>query len=114
MSTNYDAVYNAVREQFDISWLTARALEIMNAAHYEVERPSVWMRPKLSIDGNQWCALYGDNLQDGVAGFGDSPALAMHAFDKAWWENLPQNKVADTIMNLHDETMKVLCEKGEE
>lgn len=46
--------------------------------------PSVMFRPRLSIDGNEWCALYGDNLQDGVAGFGDSPADAMWDFDKNW------------------------------
>jgi len=48
------------------------------------EAPSVMFRPKLFIDGNQWCALYGENLQEGVAGFGDSPAKAMHDFDKNW------------------------------
>lgn len=47
-------------------------------------RPSAIMRPKLSIDGNQWCALYGDNLQDGVAGFGNSPADAVWDFDRNW------------------------------
>lgn len=50
-----------------------------------VSNPSVLYRPRLTIDGNQWCALYGNNLQDGVAGFGDSPALAMEAFDRAWY-----------------------------
>jgi hypothetical protein len=52
------------------------------AARYE--RPSAIFRPRLSIDGNQWCALYGDNVQDGVAGFGDSPASAMWDFDRNW------------------------------
>ncbi|MBD1590333.1 hypothetical protein [Pseudomonas typographi] len=47
-------------------------------------QPSVLYRPKLSIDGNQWCALYGDNMHDGVAGFGDTPELAMHDFNKNW------------------------------
>lgn len=46
--------------------------------------PHVLMRPTLSIDGNQWCALYGVNLHDGVAGFGDTPAKAMVDFDKNW------------------------------
>lgn len=46
--------------------------------------PHVLMRPTLSLDGNKWCALYGDNLQDGVAGFGDSPELAMQDFDSNW------------------------------
>lgn len=39
---------------------------------------------KLSKDGNQWCWLYGDNLHDGVAGFGDTPAKAATAFDREW------------------------------
>lgn len=28
-------------------------------------------------DGNQWCALYGEDLQAGIAGFGNTPFLAM-------------------------------------
>ncbi len=46
--------------------------------------PHVLYKPALAPDGDQWCALYGDNLQEGVAGFGDTPAAAMAAFDKAW------------------------------
>jgi len=62
-----------------ISWQMAAAA---------AERPSVLYRPALRIDGNQWCALYGENLQDGVAGFGDSPVEAMHAFDAEWNKKL--------------------------
>ena len=54
----------------------------------QLSRPSYMLRPRLSIDGNQWCALYGENLQDGVAGFGDSPEDAYTAFDDAWREPL--------------------------
>ena len=46
--------------------------------------PALLWRPRLFIDGNQWCALYGDNLQDGVAGFGDTPDKAMRNFDLNW------------------------------
>jgi hypothetical protein len=46
--------------------------------------PHVLMCPAISVDGNQWCALYGANLHDGVAGFGDTPAKAMRDFDKNW------------------------------
>lgn len=56
----------------------------LSIAASEYQRPSAVYRPAISIDGNQWCALYGANLQDGVAGFGESPELAMWAFDKAW------------------------------
>lgn len=79
------AVESALRDAFGMAshHLQCVANEYMTAA-YEQQRPSVLMRPAISVDGNQWCALYGDNLQDGVAGFGNSPALAMADFDKAW------------------------------
>lgn len=47
------------------------------------------LRPSISIDGNQWCVLYGEDLQNGVAGFGDSPYLAVLAFNAAWQRKLP-------------------------
>ena len=56
-------------------------------------QPSVLYRPTLSIDGDQWCALYGDDLQTGVAGFGDSPEQAMWDFDKNWSAKLPSKDV---------------------
>ena len=37
---------------------------------------------KISIDGDMWCWLHGDNLQDGVAGFGKTPYLAALDFNK--------------------------------
>jgi hypothetical protein len=36
------------------------------------------------MDGNKWCALYGEDLQSGCCGFGDSPEEAMDAFDVEW------------------------------
>ena len=54
------------------------------SAAIEAQRPSYLYRPTVTLDGDQWCALYGPDLQVGVAGFGDSPALAMEAFDRAW------------------------------
>ena len=53
------------------------------------ERPCVLWKPSLFRDGNQWCALLGENIQDGVVGFGDSPDAAMWSFDEAWREKLP-------------------------
>ena len=56
-------------------------------------RPSAIFRPRIYIDGNQWCVLYGENLQDGVAGFGDSPELAMHDFDVNWATALTKKRI---------------------
>lgn len=46
--------------------------------------PSVLYRPKLYKDGDMWCALYGDDIQSGVCGFGTSPEKAMCEFNKNW------------------------------
>lgn len=46
--------------------------------------PHVLYKPSLYQDGDQWCALFGGCLADGVAGFGDTPEKAMEAFDNAW------------------------------
>ena len=40
--------------------------------------------PKIYRDGNQWCVLYGDNLQVGIAGFGDSPRAAIMDWNAQW------------------------------
>ena len=71
------------------------ALEAQNAAA-EQQRPSVLYRPTLFVDGNQYCALYGADIQSGVAGFGDSPALAMADFDTEWKKkfNQPMHRTA--------------------
>lgn len=54
----------------------------------QTTRPSSIYNLRLFIDGDKWCALYGENLQDGVAGFGNSPAEAYENFDKEWNEKV--------------------------
>ena len=103
MSDNYQAVFDAVRSRFhgcDVGESVGRGMrEAFGNADYQIscvareyesaaqeqQRPCAVFKPKLSMDGNQWCALYGDNLQEGVAGFGDTPAQAMAEFDKQWY-----------------------------
>ena len=47
------------------------------------------LKPKFSIDGNQFCVMYGDNPMEGVCGFGDTPYLAVLDFNRNW--HLPIN-----------------------
>jgi len=47
------------------------------------------LKPTIKIDGNQWCVLHGENIQDGVCGFGSSPYLAVLDFNKNWGSLLP-------------------------
>jgi hypothetical protein len=122
--SDYQAIYDAVRsrisggnigdvirdvawQQFDMSHARAMAQQEIAMVGYEMARPATVMRPGLSIDGDKWCALYGESLQDGVAGFGASPAEAMTAFDKAWHEKLPARTMPD-LMKMHDETVAML------
>lgn len=80
MSNNYDAIYQAFSNE--LSYLRPYVMEVFG----EAQRPSVLFRPTIQPDGNQWCALYGKDLHDGVAGFGDTPEAAMRDFDKNWRE----------------------------
>lgn len=50
----------------------------------DASAPHVLMRPSVTRDGDQWCALYGPDLQEGVCGFGPTPAAACDAFDREW------------------------------
>ena len=42
------------------------------------------LKPRLFQDGNQWCVLYGENIQEGIVGFGDTPNNAIFAWNTAW------------------------------
>ncbi len=50
----------------------------------QLQRPFMLLRPKIYPDGNQWCVLLGDNIQEGLAGFGDTPDEAASDFDQNW------------------------------
>jgi len=58
--------------------------------------PHIIYQSDISIDGDCWSVLWGMNIQDGVAGFGKSPAAAMAEFDKAWYARLPDAQKMET------------------
>lgn len=60
------------------------AAQCMQIAAMEQHRPFHLLKPPVFPDGDKWCALYGEDLQMGVAGFGDTPALAAADFDLNW------------------------------
>ena len=97
---SYQATYDAVRSRIsngDIGEAVVSALhrvnldihvrqasEAIQVAAAQHGRPSAVFRPSLGPDGDMWCALYGENLAVGVAGFGPTPEAAMAAFDQEW------------------------------
>ena len=62
----------------------SQAAQIRQETAEEMNRPFYKLRPAIYPDGNQWCCLYGVDLQSGVAGFGDTPELATKDFDYNW------------------------------
>lgn len=56
---------------------------------YEMKRPFMLLHPRIYSDGNMWCVLFGENIQEGVCAFGDTPAKAATAFDIAWLNQAP-------------------------
>jgi len=109
MSDQYQAIYDAVRSKFNgggniedavrdamrefgISYQIERVAYAYQVAAVAQEAPSVLYKPKIYIDGSQWCVLYGDDIQNGIAGFGDSPQKAMHDFDDNFSKSLPQKE----------------------
>jgi hypothetical protein len=47
--------------------------------------PHVLLRARLFVDGDQWCALYGE-MPWGLAGFGPTPREACNDFDY-WYDH---------------------------
>ena len=53
-------------------------------AQYIVKGDGTELMVVISKDGNQMCALFGINLQEGVAGFGDTIPEALRKLDDDW------------------------------
>lgn len=84
------------REWWDSLIADLSAIDCVYRGDPSYAHDAYWLRERVmqmfeqrSRDGNQWCALFGENIQDGVVGFGDGPDAAMWAFDEAWREKLP-------------------------
>lgn len=55
--------------------------EIQNTLQAESNRHIFQMlNPRLEIDGNQWSCIWGDPPKNYIAGFGDTPHLAIQNF----------------------------------
>lgn len=61
-----------------------RIVDAVYETALEQRRPSTIYKPFIYPDGNMWCALYGENIQKGVCGFGSTPDEACLEFDRVW------------------------------
>lgn len=75
---------DAITEISAAAWRVGQAAEVcaQEIAAYHATWHSV-LHPAVYKDGDMWCALYGDDLQVGISGFGPTPAKALLAFELA-------------------------------
>lgn len=129
---SYQAIYDAVRskisngdigravtdvayQQFDISNTMAVLQQEFSAAAYEMQRPSAIFKPVLSVDGNQYCFLLGEDLMSGIAGFGSTVSEAATAFDVAFYEErAPGSQLKAEIMEKFDNTIDAIKASAED
>lgn len=72
-------------------------LQHFNEARFEMDRIFMHQKEVFHIvsslglrpfkDGNEWCVLWGDEIQSGISGFGKTPMQAMDNFYMALYGN---------------------------
>jgi hypothetical protein len=73
--------------KMDRTTLAVETMERYCVAH--PDSPVAVRRPKLFFKSGTWIALLGDNIEDGIAGFGSSVEGALRAFDLVYRRALP-------------------------
>lgn len=68
----------------DFSIALPRLIESIYVVRDAWTAPHVLLKPSIYPDGTKWCALLGPNIQEGIVGFGGTPAEAAADFDRAW------------------------------
>lgn len=75
-------------------WSAQLVTEYMGMLHeqkmqnygYQCDRsaPHVIHNARVYKDGNAYCCLLGENIQEGICGFGKTPQEACNEFDRIW------------------------------
>ena len=71
--------------------------ELYFAAH--PGSPSAVRRPKIFHRSKTWVVLLGENLEEGMVGYGDTIEAALHAFDARYLASLRPPHEADRFGN---------------
>ena len=91
MSRSEDIEIQTIKE---LSSLKQRFAEIQHSNELDIQFAQQdyllfsMLKPKIYPDGDVWCVLLGDNIQDGICGFGASPYLAIRDFNASFNKNL--------------------------
>lgn len=71
--------------------LNARAAELLAIEADGADKRRLWAVIYGLVpfrDGDQWCVRLGENIQEGVCGFGDTPQEAITDFEHAMYKRL--------------------------
>jgi hypothetical protein len=73
--------------QFTDTWREAQIHEEIIALIQSQKEKAIFemLNPKLNLDGNQWCCIWGEMPETYIVGFGDSPALAISDFYSSYF-----------------------------
>jgi hypothetical protein len=82
---DYGQVESSQRQHHEVLRHQEAMIEACTGAEYKL---FTMLKPQLCKDGNQWCCLYGKDLQVGIAGFGDTPHLAIMAWNSEWYKSI--------------------------
>ena len=74
-------IESSQRQHHEVMLFQSRQESVIEAVEYN---KFALLKPKLYQDGNQWCCLYGENIQEGITGFGDTPHLAILDWNNQW------------------------------
>ncbi len=57
------------------------------------------LKPKIYMDGNQWCIHWGEegNPMEAIQGFGDTPYLAILDFNKSFYSKIKWNSKQEQL-----------------
>jgi len=81
MNKNYEEIESSQRQHFNLLEHNERMYQESMKADF-ILIPI--LKPKIYQDGNQWCVLYGENIQDGICGFGDTIRKAIQDFNSVF------------------------------
>jgi hypothetical protein len=81
---NYQAMYDAVITAIGNECIGYKVSQFLDEMRYIYSKPHILLKPKIYIDGNMWCASYG-NMPEGIQGFGETPEKAIDAFDYEYY-----------------------------
>ena len=85
MEKELEQIESSQRQHHEVLRHQEVMVEAITGADY---KQFALLKPKLYKDGNKWCCLLGENIQEGIVGFGESPYKAVIDWNGAWHRTL--------------------------